>query len=239
MTTPRLDDLPGFRRRFRIAPEAGAVSAAVEDDFHCMTVTLRHDGARIGGVEARTIRAPWTTCPGAEQVLEETFAGTPLTEAARRGLKQANCTHLYDLAVLAAAHAGDAQETRYEVLVADPVDGLGVAEIRRDGAPLLRWTLAGMELAEPAELAGRNLMQLRDWIDALDPATREAAKILQWACLIAHGRRIPLEHQSDATRMPPNCYTFQPAMARQALRVGEIIDFSRGEREPLAQLGQS
>lgn len=239
MTMSRLDDLPGFRRRFRIAPAAGAVSAAVEDDFHCMTVTLRHDGERIAGVEAQTIRAPWTTCPGAERVLEETFAGTPLAEAARRGLKQANCTHLYDLAVLAAGHAGDEAETRYEVLVGDPVDGSGIAEIRCNGVPVLRWTIAGLDLAGPAELAGRNLMQLRDWIDALDPAMREAAKILQWACLIAHGRQIPLAHQSDATRMPPNCYTFQPAMARQAVRVGEIVDFSRGEREPLAQLGQS
>ncbi len=236
MTEPRLDDLPGFRRRFRIVPGRGLATAAVEDDFHCMTVALRHDGERIAGVEAKTIRAPWTTCPGAEPVLADTFIGVALAEVARRGLKQANCTHLYDLAVLAAAHAGDAEETIYDVLVADPVEGRIAAEARRNGVPVLRWTLAGIDLVEPAEVAGRNLMQLRDWIESLDPPLREAARILQWASLMAHGRQLPLEHQSDATRMPPNCYTFQPEMARQAVRVGKIIDFSKGGRAPLARI---
>ena len=236
MTTPHLDGLPGFRRRFRIVPDDGAVTASVEDDFHCMTVTLHHDGARIGAVEAHTIRAPWTTCPGAEQVLRDTFGGTALAEAARRGLKQANCTHLYDLAVLAAAHSLEGRPVTYDVLVADPADGVGEAEIRRDGAPLLRWAIAGMELTAPPELAGTNVMALRDWIGTQAPDLREAAKILQWACLIAHGRQIPLAEQSDAARMPPNCYTFQPDIARRAVRVGEIVDFSRSEREPLAMI---
>lgn len=236
MSQPRLDDLPGFRRRFRIVPDERAVRAAVEDDFHCMSVTLHHDGACITRVEARTVRAPWTTCPGAEDVLVETFTGSSLEAAARRGLKQANCTHLYDLAVLAAAHAHDAGPCAYDVLVADPVDGITWAEIRRDGTALLGLTIAGFTVTEPEAAAGKTLLQLRDWIAALPAVQREAGKILQWASLIAHGRQLPLEHQSDATRMPPNCYTFQPDMAAQAVRVGEIIDFSQGEREPLAAI---
>jgi hypothetical protein len=234
MTLPRLDDLPGFRRRIRIVPEDRAVVAAVEDDFHHMTVVLRHDGERILAVEAQTIRAPWTTCPGAEQVLCDTFIGVPLAEAARRGAKQANCTHLHDLAVFAAVHADETAAILYEALVADPVDGRGAAQIRRNGEVVLGWTLeGGMTLAEPAELSGRTVFELRDWIAGLDPARREAARILQWASLISHGRQIPLAEQSDATRMPPNCYTFQPDRAPQAVRVGEIIDFSHPGREPL------
>ena len=62
---------------------------------------------------------------------------------------------------------------------------------------------------------------------------REAAKLLQWGAIIAHGRMIPLENQSDATRIPPNCYTFQPERAVHAKRVGRIIDFSASERQPL------
>lgn len=230
---PRLDDLPGFRRRFRIVPAPGTVSAAVEDDFHCMTVTLRHDTTTILAAEGRTIRAPWSTCPGAEQVLGDTFVGTPLAAAARRGLKQQNCTHLYDLAVLAAAHAGEGEALVYDVLVADPVGGEGRAEIRCNGTPVLRWGLAGTGLTDPAELAGTSLFALRDWIGKQTAGRREAAKILQWACLIAHGRQIALAEQSDATRMPPNCYTFQPDRARHAERIGEIVDFSRGARQPL------
>lgn len=234
MTSPRLDDLPGFRRRIWIAPDAAAVRAAVEDDFHHMTVILRHDGRVISGVEGRIVRAPWTTCPGAEAVLEQTFRGVALAEAARRGAKQANCTHLHDLAVFAAAHAGETAPILYEVLIADPVEGRGAAEIRRDGEVVLGWTLdGGMTLAAPSELAGKTLFELRDWIAGLDPQQREAARILQWASLIAHGRQIPLAEQSDATRMPPNCYTFQPERAPRAVRVGEIIDFSRTARQPL------
>lgn len=234
VTLPQpLDELPGFRRRFRIVPGPGSVSAAVEDDFHCMAVTLRHDGTTILAAEGRTIRAPWSTCPGAEQVLSDTFAGASLAAAARRGIKQENCTHLYDLVVLAAAHAGEGEPLVYDVLVADPLDGEGSAEIRRNGSPVLRWGLAGMDLTEPAELAGVSLFALRDWIAKQAEERREAAKILQWACLIAHGRQIALAEQSDATRMPPNCYTFQPDMARRAARIGEIVDFSRGARQPL------
>lgn len=234
MTSPRLDDLPGFRRRIRIVPDAAVVRAAVEDDFHHMTVILRHDGRVIGGVEGRIVRAPWTTCPGAEAVLEETFRGVALAEAARRGAKQANCTHLHDLAVFAAAHAGETAPILYEVLIADPVEGRSAAEIRRDGEVVLGWTIdGGITLARPAELAGKTLFELRDWIAGLDPQQREAARILQWASLIAHGRQIPLAEQSDATRMPPNCYTFQPERAPRAVRVGEIINFSRTARQPL------
>lgn len=235
MTLSSLDDLPGFRRRIRIVPDKGAAAAEVEDDFHHMTVTLRHDGTRITEVAAKILRAPWTTCPGAEAVLKETFAGVALVEAARRGAKQANCTHLHDLAVFAAAHADEVGAILYEVLIADPVDGRGAAEIRRNGEAVLGWTLErGMTLADPPEVSGKTLFELRDWIAGLDPQRREAARILQWASLIAHGRQIPLAEQSDAARMPPNCYTFQPDRAPLAMRVGEIVDFSRTARQPLA-----
>jgi hypothetical protein len=33
--------------------------------------------------------------------------------------------------------------------------------------------------------------------------------------------------------MPPNSYTSQPDTAARALRVGRIVDFSRGGRQPL------
>lgn len=198
-----------------------------------MVVTLRHDGKVITGLAATMIRAPWTTCPGAEAVLEQTFAGTALADAARRGIKLANCTHLYDLAVLAANHAADGGPTTYEIAVSDPEAGHVAAELRRNGATLLQWRLNGMGLTAPPALIGRSILELRDWIAALPAAEREAAKLLQWACLLAHGRSLPLERQSDATSMPPNCYTFQPDRAARAVRVGQVVDFSRGGRQPL------
>src|SRR5688500_14746557 len=104
-----------------------------------MAVTLRHDGATVTAVEPVRERAPWPTRPGAPDVLVATFTGVRLADLAARGAKQVNCTHLHDLAVLAAAHAGDARSTRYEICVSDPIDELCVSEIRRDGDLVLRF----------------------------------------------------------------------------------------------------
>ncbi|MCJ8156023.1 DUF2889 domain-containing protein [Sphingomonas sp. LaA6.9] len=233
MTIGEIEALPGFRRRFAVSPVAGRVTAAVEDDYHCMAVTLHHDGEKVTGVGAIMDRAPWTTCPGAPAVLEATFTGVALADVAARGEKQANCTHLYDLAVLAAAHAGDSTPTRFDILVCDPVDGCVVAEIRRDGALVHRIGHRDDIVTAPSAIAGTSLFKLRGWIETLMEPEREAARLLQWGAILAHGRIIPMERQSDASRMPPNCYTFQPDNKAVAKRIGKIIDFGAGSPEPL------
>jgi hypothetical protein len=229
-----LDRLPGFRRRFRVTPGRGWVRSEVEDDYHHMTVILRHEAGVVTEIEPTMHRAPWTTCPGAPQQLRQTFVGVALDAFTSRGEKTANCTHLHDLAVLAAAHAQDREPLVYDILVSDPVEGRRQVELRRDGEALLRWTDQDNRIVEPAELAGLGLFdQLRPWIDSLDPSRQEAARLLRWGAILAHGRVIPMERQSDASRMPPNCYSFQPARKAQARRVGEIKDFSRGAAQPL------
>jgi hypothetical protein len=228
-----LDDLPGFRRRFRVTPGVGWVRSEVEDDFHHMTVSVHHDGALATSLQPVIHRAPWTTCPGAVAELERTFSSVALKDFPARGEKQANCTHLHDLALLAAAHAGDPTPTVFDILVSDPIDGKRRAEVRRNGETLLAWLESGFRLIEPAELAGMTLDKMRPWIDKLDAARQEAARLLRWGNMIANGRIIPLEKQSDASRMPANCYTFQPLRAVQATRVGVIRDFSNGSTQPL------
>jgi Protein of unknown function (DUF2889) len=223
----------GFRRRWKITPGANSISAAVEDDFHCMVVTLGHDGETITAVGADMDRAPWTTCPGAVAVISSTFNGVRLVDAAKRGAKQANCTHLHDLALLAANHALDSAPTRYDAYVTDAVDGRIEAELLRDDESLQQWSLVDDVVIAPAELEGIGLFALKSWIAGLSPNMQEAARLLQWAAIIAHGRAIPMERQSDATRMPPNCFTFQPEMAAKAKRVGKVLDFSGPPREPL------
>lgn len=233
-----IDDLPGYRRRIRIEPgpiEAGgaAVLAMLEDDMHRMAVRLRHDGETVSAVEPVMERAPWTTCPGARAQLVQTFAGQPLSEVTVRREKRANCTHLHDLAVLAAAHAPDGRATTYDVLVSDPIEGERILELRRDGERVLRWVEREGKLVEPAGTAGVALPMLRDWIATLPAAEQEPARLLQWAGLVAHGRTIPIERQSIAADIPPNCYTFQPERAAVAIRNGVIRDFSDGSNVPL------
>ena len=229
-----IDNLPVFRRRFRITPVPGAVSSEVEDDFHCMSVTVRHRDGVTTSVEPVLSRAPWTTCPGAVDRLKQTFSGVPLAMYAERGEKRENCTHLHDLATLAATHAFDVEQIVYDILVSDPIEGLRNAEIRRNGRTVLRWTLAEGRIADPPELVGVTLDQLSRWIGSLDPQQQEAARLLRWGTMIANGRSIPLERQSDAGRMPTgNCYTFQAERKVYAQRIVAIRDFSRGAAQPL------
>lgn len=231
--------LPGFRRSTRVEPRAGAVAAMMEDDMHAMAVILRHDGERVLAVEPDQRRAPWNTCPGAEAKLVETFTGVALGDVSVRRERVLNCTHLHDLAVLAAAHAGSALAVRYDMAVSDPVAGRRLLEIRRDGLPVWRWEEQDGRFVSPAAIAGRGLFDLRDWIASLPEAEREAARLLQTAGLIAHGRTIPLDQQSDASAIPPNCHTFQPEQARLAKRIRAPQDFSGGGPTPLAQLAPS
>lgn len=236
MTADAIQRLPGFRRRFRITPAAGSVLSEVEDDYHCMRLRLHHDGVTALRVEARLLRAPWTTCPGAAQQVQQTFTGVALDAFVSRGDKSGNCTHLHDLALLAAAHAGDGAPTTYDILVSDPVDGRRHAQLRCNGEVLLTWIEEAGRLLQPQELQGRSLNELRDWIDGLDARMQEAARLLRWGAILAHGRQIPLERQSDPRRMPPNCYTFQPQRLAQVQRIVAIRDFSRGGAQPLESI---
>lgn len=229
MQLPALDALPGYRRRFSITPMSDRVLTELEDDYHCMGVTIIHDGAQAIALEPVMDRAPWTTCPGAVAVLQQTFTGVALTAFAQRGEKRANCTHLHDLAVLGAAHAFDKQRLVYDILVSDPVDGKRRAELRRNGATELAWSDIGGRIIEPAEIAGLTLDKLGPWINSLDPQRQETTRLLRWGNMIANGRTIPLQQQSDATRMRAgSCYTFQPQRMIEAKRIGVIRDFSNG-----------
>src|SRR5271155_4335045 len=158
-----LDQLPGFRRRFRITPRPDSVCSELEDDYHRMSVTLIHDGRTVKRIEPVMERVPWTVCPGAAQQLQQTFTDVALVDFAARGEKRENCTHLHDLAILAAAHAFDGEPLLYDLLVSDPIDGRRRAELRRNGAAVLAWSDEKNCLVEPAELAGVTLQKLRPW----------------------------------------------------------------------------
>ncbi|SDC53397.1 Protein of unknown function [Sphingomonas sp. YR710] len=236
MVMAAIDDQPGFRRRFIVTPEPGRVRTDLEDDYHCMSVTVHHDGTVANLIEPAMTRVPWTTCPGAEVQLVQTFTGVALADFAARGEKKANCTHLHDLAVLAAAHATDDAPIVFDVLASDPVDGVRCAEVRRNGETLFAWSLRGFTILAPPEQAGMRLDDLQPWLETLDPKLREAARLLRWGARMANGRIIPMARQSDATKMlAGRCYTFQPDIAPKAIRFDNIREFSDGTAEPLAE----
>jgi hypothetical protein len=229
MQLPALDGLPGYRRRFKVTPTSDRVLTELEDDYHCMSVTIIHDGTHATALEPVMDRAPWTTCPGAIAMLKQTFTGVALNEFAARGEKRANCTHLHDLAVLGAAHVFDAAPLVYDILVSDAVNGIRRAELRRNGETELAWSDSDGRIVEPAEIAGLTLDKLSPWINSLDPQRQETTRLLRWGNMVANGRTMSLQHHSDMTRMPDGgCYTFQPQHKIHAKRMGEIRDFSNG-----------
>jgi hypothetical protein len=234
---PAVDDLPGYRRRLRVEAGEGAVVALLEDDYHCMSVTLEHDGERVTKVVPVMYREPWTTCPGAIVKLRETFTGVALSEVTARRDKQQNCTHLHDLAVLAASRANNIGSIVFDIFASDAIAGRRILEIRRNGARLLRWLEQDGLIVEPESAAGRSLMTLRDWIAGLPGEEREAARLLQWGAIVAHGRALPPGSLDSAQGMPPNCYSFQPERIGQAKRIGKILDFSAGNAQPLDGVG--
>jgi hypothetical protein len=234
MSFPTIDEAPGFRRRFRVTPRAGSACAELEDDFHCMSVTLEHQDGVITGVRADQDRAPWSTCPGAIAQLMQSFNAASLADLPRsQDVKRINCTHLYDLALLAAAHVHDPAPFTYDVLVSDPAAQRRLIELRRNGATVMQWVEDNEQLAWPAEVAGLTLFNMNDWIRSLDPERQEYARVLRWAARIAGGRLIPLDQQSDASKLALSCYSFQPHIRPLARRVGEIRDFSTGPARPL------
>lgn len=226
----------GYRRRILIEPMPGRVTAELEDDYHRMVVALSHADGVLTAIDSDMKRWPWTTCPGAIEQLRATFAGAALADMARRGGKKQNCTHLYDLAVFAAAHAGEHAPIAYDIIVTDPVDGVRAAQLMRDGAQVLDWTLDGDLFFAPSDLAGRRIGDLNDVVDRLDPAGAEAVRILRWACILALGRAMEIPAGLPATAFPPgSCYTFQPEKAVVSTRrPGVDTDFSRPGMQPMA-----
>src|SRR5262245_22358764 len=142
-----------YRRAFALVGGEGRVVADMEDDFHRFRVTLEHDGGRVTRVIGEAFRYPWTECPGAAAVLAG-LAGMPLTTrptaAGEHADPRANCTHLFDTASLAVAHAAARRaRRRYDVEVPDRRDGRTRARLLRDGVPLLDWEALDPRIVAP------------------------------------------------------------------------------------------
>jgi hypothetical protein len=200
-----------------------------------MAVTLEHDGERIIAVTPHMARWPWSNCPGAKAVLEQTFLAKSIHASDTGGSKKLNCTHLYDLAELATRHAFDAGQTDYDISVSDPVEGQNRAELRKNGELQLAFDLINDVVQAPEAAKGIHLLKLRDWTTTLQGDERECARILQWVSLIAHSRQMawPIGDLPDP-QMGASCFNYQPGTRETSRRVGPPHDFSRGGREPLS-----
>lgn len=229
---------PGFRRRILIVPEPGHVRADLEDDFHHFTVDIAHDGETVTGVDTGAPRYPWTTCIAAGPFLAERLRGTPIADAAGFDAQLSHCTHLFDLALLAAANTDEPGAIFYTAFVADPVDGRTQAELRCNGQLVLVWALDGQTILAPSPHAGRSLRELRTWRTDLAPKDRERAMILRRAVFLVQGRRFDPGTVGTAAQMTQQrgvCFTYDPARSANSYPIVESkLDFTKEPEPPLA-----
>jgi hypothetical protein len=227
-----------YRRRIRLlSVSPGVVEAGLEDDFHHFALTLRHDGAHVLEVAGRSVRWPWTTCADAVVPLRQ-LEGMELsprcTAVAGAADPRANCTHLFDLAGLAVAHAARGTARRqYDAEIPRLVDGRSRVQLSRDGEPLLQWQLVnGAVVDAPPYSDVPWTGGFMKWADStLDPETAEAAIVLRRACTIGSGRGMDLDLYDRADDvghgMATICFTMQPGRSQVALRMkGSVRDFA-------------
>jgi hypothetical protein len=231
-----------YRRRIRVViTEPGIVESALEDDFHHFVFTLRHDGEHVIAADAGSKRWPWTTCPGAAEPLHA-IEGMPLSPrclaVGEHADPKQNCTHMFDLAGLAVAHAargGDVGTTRqYDVEIPAGAQAGAEIDVRlwRDGALVHTWTLAGRGCIGPPPFSDAPWRGgfLR-WADqAFAPDDSEAVIVLRRACDIGMGRGMDLDAVERSQELEPImqgiCFSMQPEQIIVGVRnKGTIRDF--------------
>lgn len=224
-----------FRRRLHWRAMQGHVEVALEDSNHGFRLRLTHDAQRITQLSAEPLRFPFTTCPEAVASVQ-VLVGLELTAVTeqRAALPQAtNCTHLIDMALLAAAHAADTGTERlYDIAVADERDGVTHARITCGEHIVHDWTIRAHLIETPSALAGRPAMRgFYAWVaQELHGLSREAAQALQRGYFVAQSRRWntrPIEEHPASTDGISNgaCYSYHTGAVERAFRIhGSVRD---------------
>ena len=239
-----------YRRAIRLRASPGRVVAEIEDDPHYFRVRLEHDGERLLAAEGESVRFPWTTCPAAAEPLRR-LVGMSLSErctaVGAAADARSQCTHMFDLAGLAVAHAHahvtqGRRERAYACAVRlDADSGHTHAALSRDGEPLLEWWIDGEAVLRPAPFVGVRLhARFMAWAEqALDVDTAEAALVLRRACFVAPSRFFDLdsaERASELQHMVGRCHTFSESHVAEALRIkGSARDYTDGAEQMLGE----
>jgi len=244
---------PGiYRRRILLRGAPGCMCADFEDDPHRHGVEIHHDGERVTAAKGEALRIPWTACAGAPSVIDRLvgmrLSPDPLAVFEHTAARE-QCTHLFDIAGLAVAHAARGTvERRYDIEI--PIwtaEGAKRATLRRDGVAVLEWDVAfdmrGSTLLGPPRFAGQTIRRLLDWArqHCTDLDEFEAVAILRRAVHIAGSRFSDLDqHESPAAfaaNLSGACYVFRRQGPPEAARIKHSTrDFTYTPEEMLASL---
>ena len=222
-----------------VAHADGRVVAGMEDEMHRFELVLHHDGQRVTRVDGRAVRWPWSPCVESPEALRE-IVGMPLSTRpsaiGRWTDARQQCTHQFDLAGLAVAHAaryvaGGAAARRYDAIVPDWFTPPFDARLWRDGVEMLTWRVGAEAIESPEPFVGVSLRgRFIDWCEEnLEHDIAEAAMVLRRAVWISPARRVDLEACATALEShltPDVCYTAQPQRLSIATRNrGSLHDY--------------
>lgn len=227
---------PGLWRRIVLQPGQSWIGAALEDDMHRFHLRLDHRDGRITQVKAEGVRYPWTGCSGAPGFMEKELEGELLLNVAQRDPTQ-HCTHLFDLAIVAAAHAGDTGPTTFDMKVADRVEGRTTATLAENGTQRLCWQLCETMIEGPERFAGLDIKRVSRWKHDFPAVEGEWSTLLRRAIFISGARVYEKPVGKTAADMGPLrmgvCFNYQEPQARESMPIFERLDFSMTPGEPL------
>ncbi|HEY2107186.1 MAG TPA: hypothetical protein VGH29_15410 [Candidatus Binataceae bacterium] len=230
---------PTYRRRIRITTAPGKARADIEDDAHRYGIALIHDDRKVTAIRGEGLRTPWTLCVDAAKLVDR-LVGMPLTSDAAAIYKYTDgtlqCTHAFDVAGLAIAHAfRGTPQRQYDIDVPYPVlepNARKTVTVLRDGRPALQWTVEGGIIISPAPFAGRNLGEVVRWArkELTDPDDYEAVVVARRATHISGVKTQDLDQRvsaADGGQSMGRCWVFQPQRAAAAWRIrGNTRDFT-------------
>lgn len=233
-----------YRRRIALTKRGNCVEAKLEDTNHGFSLLLEHDGQHIIKVDGQALRVPLSTCPQAISRLQD-FVGLPITMS-EQDIRQKiparqNCTHWYDLLVLAIKHSQRKQLQReIEIAITDAKDGLSNCKVWVNGALIIDWQCRNWNIEQPANFNGISLFSgFSAWaLQQLSGNELEAALALQKGYLVAQSLQYDLNFSggrpiTDMQSPSGVCYSFTTGVFEKAnIEKGYNKDFTH-ERDKL------
>jgi hypothetical protein len=227
-----------FRRRIRLVGSGAKVCAELEDTNHGFRSTVFHDGNKVTDIHAEALRAPLSTCGGAIEPLKQ-LIGTTLDASTKdittRIDPRANCTHLYDLTLLAIAHCLRGEVTRQYDMEVEDQPSATPAESRcyRDHQLMLVWQARDWQISAGPH-SGKPLFKgFAAWAaGAFSGDEQEAAFALQKAYFVSQARRFNVDDLAgtsadDQPHMNGVCFSYSSPNIERAVRTANSTrDFS-------------
>lgn len=222
------------------------MTAELEDEVHGFRSHLTHDGQHLLEVRGEALRYPINLCPGAIEPLKQ-LEGIAIETGAgdiNRMIDPSHqCTHLFDLSILALGHCNlGAGEWLYDMVVEDEPDNHPAdAYITLNGEEILRWTVLNWNIQQPAELADNTLSKgFAAWASEHYRGREQiAAFALQKAYFVAFARRFDMEafageSIAELNHMHNQCFSHQTSRIGRARRRHHVSkDFSHDDSELL------